>query len=394
MKQIAIYDDESGLAQDYTNRLSKLLKTISQMFEVERMSQDDFETQLTVLRNRQEAVREGRKWTDDSIDLDKTSIFIVDFDLFQTSSFLTGEEVAYMARCFSRCGLIIGVNLDSRKRVSPSYFDLTLTGHPESFCDLNIDATQIDNPGLWTDDRAGFRPWHWPLLPEYFASMEKKIDDALGNPAKPIMEFLHFNKILQLFPNSALRFLGGKPEEVTFGKFVRFSGNGIRGRDKANEEMVARIAAARVSKWLERLVLSGQDIVVDAPHLVSRFPSLLLGDHNDLATWNKTSALSNKADLGIERTEIEKFSFKMSHWLSRPAWFWNDVYTCSNIKEVAEPWKAETAKFAFCEDSSTFEKKEDCKEFNASVDSPYNRRYMHALQFPDVDYAPKVLLVQ
>jgi len=392
MKQIAIYDDESRLAEEYKKRLS--VKPFSQMFKLECISEDDFEAQLAVLRNRQEAIRKGRKWTEDSIGLDKTSVFIVDFDLFQTSSFLTGEEVAYMARCFSRCGLIIGLNLESRKRVSTSYFDLALTGHPESFCDLNIDSAQIDNPGLWTDDKVGFRPWHWPLIPEYLVSMEKRVDDVLQNPTKPIMEFLHFGKILQLFPNSALKYLGGKPEEVTFEKFVRSSGNGIRGRDKSNEEMVARIGAARVSKWLERLVLSGQDIVVDAPHLVSRFSSLLLGDHDKLATWNKTTALSAKADLGIDHTYIEAFAFERSHWLSRPAWFWNDVYMNSNIKEVEEPWKAETAKFAFCEDSSTFEKHDDCREFNASVDSPYNRRYIHAVQFPDVDYAPKVLLVQ
>lgn len=259
---------------------------------------------------------------------------------------------------------------------------------------MNIDAAQLDNPGLWTNDRTGFRPWHWPQLPQYLGLMESKINDVLRNPTKPIVEFLHFEKILQLFPSFALKFLGGTPAEVTFKKFVLSSGNGLRGRDEANEEMVARIAAARISKWLERQVLSGQDILVDAPHLVSRFPTLLQGDPKDITTWNRTAALSHQDDLGINLNAIEEFAFKEKHWLSRPAWFWNSVYTCDKIKEVAEPWKAETANFAFCEDSSTFEKTEECKEFYASVDSPYNRRFVHAKQFPDVDYAPKVLLVQ
>ena len=81
-------------------------------------------------------------------------------------------------------------------------------------------------------------------------------------------------------------------------------------------------------------------------------------------------------------------------WLSRPAWFWNGVYKCDKIKEVKEPWKVDEPKFVFCEDSSTFEPKDSCKEFYSAVESPYNQRFIHAKLFDAVDYAPKVLLIQ
>ena len=64
------------------------------------------------------------------------------------------------------------------------------------------------------------------------------------------------------------------------------------------------------------------------------------------------------------------------------------------IIEVKEPWKSEEPKFTFCEDSSTFQKKELCKEFYAAIESPYNQRFVHAKPFNEVDYAPKVFLLQ
>lgn len=393
MKKIVIYDDDSGLAEGYVERVRKLSPVKKKSFSIDCMPQEVFDSQMDVLRERQKAARKKEGWGDGSIDVDKISIFIVDFDLINTSSFLTGEEVAYVVRCFSKCGLIIGLNLESRKRVFNSYFDLTLKGHPESFCDLNIDAAQLDNLGLWTDERRDFRPWNWPQLPEYLDLMEQKINSVIKNLEKPIAQVLQFNEILQLFSGEALEFLGGDPEKVTFKDFVLYSGNGLRGRDKTSDENIPRIAAARISKWLERLILPGQDILVDAPHLVTRFPSLLAEDHEDLSNWNKTTSFT-KTKLPLDFEKLDDFSFKNDFWLSRPAWFWNRVYTNNKIMEVKEPWKSEEPKFAFCEDSSTFEKKELCKEFYATFESPYNQRFVHAKQFKDVDYAPKVFLIQ
>ena len=107
--------------------------------------------------------------------IDNASIFIIDYDLlssqeegeekneeFFTGS-LTGEIVAYLVRCFSKCKLIIGLN-----QYGNNPFDLTLRGDLDSFADLNLGGDQLDNPNLWMgdwqDSEQEFRPWSWPNL--------------------------------------------------------------------------------------------------------------------------------------------------------------------------------------------------------------------------------------
>lgn len=155
--------------------------------------------------------------------------------------------------------------------------------------------------------------------------------------------------------------------------------------------MIGRIAVTRISKWLERLILPGQDTLVDAPHLVSRYPSLLKEELTDIVTWNKTARFGSYIDLGLDHRKIEEFRFKKSCWLSRPTWFWRGLSECQKIKEVSAPWEKKSTDFAFCEDDSKFHKREECKEFIAESDSPYVQRFVFG--FEDVDYRPKVRLI-
>ena len=97
---------------------------------------------------------------------DRADVLLVDYDLFafNRDEYLTGAMVAYMARCYSGCGVIVGVN-----ELGPNPFDLTLIDNTDSFADLTIGDVQIDNRGLWfgiTDDPqpGRFRPWSWPAL--------------------------------------------------------------------------------------------------------------------------------------------------------------------------------------------------------------------------------------
>jgi hypothetical protein len=157
--------------------------------------------------------------------------------------------------------------------------------------------------------------------------------------------------------------------------------------------MIARIAAARLSKWLEREVLPGQDVLTDAPHLVSRFPSLLKGDPSEQDSWNRTAAFGTPDQLGIRDEVIEKLEYKQNYWLSRAAWFWKDVTNVSRIPEVSEPWEKRPPKFVFAEDASRFYPEKDCREFLASVESPFVRRFVRFYGKNEVDYAPKVRIL-
>lgn len=389
-EKILIYDDETQIGKKYVDRLKKL-ELIINGFDIEILDDESFSDELKTLKERQKKIREGNSWDDDLSILDSTSIFIIDFDLINPDKQIlvsSGEEVAYLTRCFSTCGLIVGLNL-----VRGNTFDLTLQGNPKSFADLNISSDQLDNHGLWGGKTDGFRPWYWPVLTKQCKTFTKKVDDAKGHLDSSICDFLNFPKeVVEVFSRTVGEFIGNNPHETTFRDLVMKSPNGLMGKDiKAanylDEEMMGRIATSRISKWLERLVLPGQDILVDAPHLVMRYPSLLKGDHTKAETWNMTAKFENFEKLDLDFETIERFRFKRDHWLSRPAWFSSQISGCQNIKEVREPWTKEETKFVFCEDSSSFYDKEECKSFIATTDSPYDRRFVR--YFRDLaEYSP------
>lgn len=385
MSKILIYDDN----QVWANQLKKNLEDIPVLkseYEIAALSQEDFDTALKKIRERRQSVREGEEWKDDPISLDRASIFVIDYDLFDTHAFLTGEDIAYLVRCFSTCGLIVALN--QYPRID---FDLTLKGHLESFADLNINGAHLSNPNLWGGEADGFYPWYWPSLPRFEQTFSNRVDDVRSNLKEPIWSVLGFEEdIFEILPRSISQFIGSDPVETTFEKFVKESGNGTRQNDaeNANEEMLARVGAARISKWLERDILSELDILVDAPHLVIRYPSLIQGDQEKIEAWNMTTKRDSHTELGLDTEKIEPFRFKKQFWLSRPAWFWDGVRDCNDVLEVREPWETFQPDWVFCEDISRFYDGDDYRKFVANVESPFTRRYVKEIE--DIKYQPRV----
>lgn len=140
--------------------------------------------------------------------------------------------------------------------------------------------------------------------------------------------------------------------------------------------------------------------MVDAPHLVSRFPSLLTGEVNKRAAWNKTASFRGMSDLGIQYRRIAEFRFGKQDWLSRPAWFWKRLSNFDKIAEVADPWSGARPNQAFCEDVSSFLPREATREFVADLPSPFVRRFVvdksskegqkYAKDLSGIDYVPAV----
>lgn len=385
---ILVYDDDRKIGQDYVERLEKL-DVVTETFKVEILDDSKFVEELEILKERQLNLREEKSWIDNSLSLDNASIFIIDFELINPDlgPIPSGEGVAYYTRCFSRCGLIVGLNF-----IRGNIFDLTLEGNPKSFADLNISSDQLNNPGLWGGETDDFRPWYWPNLSKQIETFEKKVVDVKENLDSSICNFLGFPKeVVEIFSRNVGEFIGDNPHETTFRDFVEDSPNVLRGKDNEatdnmDEEMMGRIAASRVSKWLERLVLPGQDILVDAPHLVMRYPSLLKLDRAKVENWNKTAKFEPYDELDLDFEIIEQFRFKKDYWLSRPVWFSSQLSNCQDIKEVQEPWEREEIDFVFCEDSSSFYEKDECKTFIAKMESPYDRRFVR--NFDDAEYSP------
>ena len=392
-RRVLLFDDETATRLAWKRRLESL-EGFSDEFTIESTDAGELSAILQGLR-----LRQARARTSDDEDngnlLDTVDLLIVDFDLFAGDNRheATGEEVAYLARCYSTCGFIIGVN-----QFGENVFDLTLRGHPDSFADLNIGSAQLANPGLWSYAWNSFRPWHWPLLTEAVDSFHRRASDILGSLDEKIVDFLGVPlDIKEIVPRSALEFIGTDQaaNETSFREFVSDSGKGVRTKDRVNEPAyIARIAAARVGKWLERLVLPGQNILIDAPHLLERFPSLgRLSQTSSAADWPAGSDLLFPSPQVLDLEKIKRHSFERKDWLSRAAWFWPALGDLPDIDEVSDPWSRVSVDLAFCEDLSRFRPLAEVKGFVAEVESPFIQRYVlgpgHS-ETTDVSYRPSV----
>jgi hypothetical protein len=262
-----------------------------------------------------------------------------------------------------------------------NFFDLTLKGFPESFADLNIGSEQIANPGLWlTAPWTGFRPWTWPLIPRLATDFEARVRTLRDCLEQSIVNFFDIPEgIVESMPRSITEFFTGArdPLKANFKDFVMDSGNGLRTKDRLfSEESLLRIGAARISTWLESIVLPGQDILVDAPHLISRFPSLLAGVPDSEKSWNSTASLIGPSKLGIRYRTLLRNRFRRTNWLSRPAWYWSQASNNEAILEVENPWQSKRYGLRFCEDISRFLPATATKEFIAELPSPFVRRFV------------------
>ena len=351
------------------------------------MSQEQFVSAMAGLEERRDVARTGGDGLTvgaPSNPLDDVDVLILDYDLYEMGTRgsvkaherVTGEEVAYLARCYSRCRAIVGLN-----QFGENPFDLTLRGHPESFADLNLGSTQLHNPGLWGAQTTGYHPWKWPNLsgePDRMSALVAWVSDRLD---KPILEGLNLSdgSGAPAVSREALRFLGpSDPSEVTFRDFVVDSGNGLDRNDALWEpEAASRIAAARLSKWLERLVLPGQDFLVDAPHLISRFPSLLPGSRVNDGDWDLVAKAGADAEtVGMTGEILLDAAYEPRDWLSRPAWRWPALSSDRRVAEVSDPWDSAVAELTFCEDVRRFLPPPEAREFSAAVSSPFLTRYV------------------
>ena len=412
-KKILIYDDERQRTNKFKGKLKRGLDKADQSdnFDVISVKDDEFQDAIEALQKRRIEFRKNNAICleespeDGGEKIDEASIFIIDYDLLGSqveqspTGYLTGEIIAYLVRCFSRCKLIVGLN-----QYGSNPFDLTLRGDPESFADLNLGENQLSNPdlwrGAWGGSRRGCRPWSWPNLSKSLDNFDEQVKKVKDNLNKPIYKIVGFDlELFQLLPHVIAQFIGQntrkEPDQVTFRDFVTRSWNGLNFKDTEklensidlNDHILARVGAARISKWLENLVLPGQNILVDAPHLISRYSSLVTGDKEETTTWNETAQLIDFSMLEINTDLIEPFRFRNNYWVSRPVWFWDKLRESEAIREVKDPWFTENSNWVFCEDASRFYHRKDCKQFLADTVSPFTQRF--AKGFNEVDYRPR-----
>lgn len=401
MIKIRILDDEPNKRESFRNMV--LEAGVPSEYDIKLIRPEEVKASFVVMLARQSEFREHGHWTIEKpsdMPLDGIDILILDNELrefFQDIGVLTSaDEVAYMARCFSTCKLILIVN-----RTTPNPFDLTgnasYLGQFEAFSDLEIGQAQLSSKALWGTGDDVFHPWYWFVLPKWLAEFDRRLQDAktaLRDNAA-ILSFFGLEDVKEWLPRRVLQTLGDG-QEYTIGEFVLTSSFVLGPRDRAtlgnfkldepSIENLAPIVAARLWKWLEVQVLPELDILVDAPHLVMRFPSLLEGEHSDFGTWNAVAVRHFDHIPNMKMELLEAHRFSREHWLSRPAWYWRKVMNEDAIPDAREPWNIEYVPLAFCEDTSLFALEEEAKSYRAAVDSPFGSRYIKKLR--NVDYQP------
>ena len=361
-------DDEEGRGDQWKEELDSLGAPLAG-WSVRLLLAADFEAELETLKARELEARGKGTAPIVKSKFDDVHVLVIDYDLalFKGSGGVTGENVAYLARCYSTCDVIVGVNLTGQDNP----FDLTLVDHLDSFADVNVGADQLTSPGLWGGPRRGLHPWSWPILPRLVDTYRERVA-AVGDGSPLLIDALGLRDIG--LPRHALQLIearettdphdGGRADEKpnpTFGSFALHSQLGLRGADRPWQDSVARIAAARAAKWLETAVLPGQDRLIDAPHLAQRNPLLLAGSHSDLEVWERTTNPLDPTGGLVEQLTAHGHTAPL--WANRPLWRWPALSGDTRLPGVAAPWDRPQAPVVFCEDVSRFIAPEHTRDF-------------------------------
>lgn len=378
--RVLVYDDNPEIA----DRLATKVRSGYDKANVTVVKREAFQELIGLLNRRRAAWRadEGDMALTESTDVDEADVIVVDYDLllYSEEADTTGSRLAYLLRCFTTCGLIIVLN-----EYGNNSFDLSLRSPSLDFADLHLGDVQIGNPGLWTDSFEGYRPWHWPALPNARVDFEKCIEDVRENLDAPILDFLGLERFVDWLPKRAHDFFlgSGTMETARFSTFVKRARSGLESKDELPPDYTARVAAARLIALVNGLILPEQSILVDAPHLVSRFPSLVRDGYQNIDGWNRLCDPVNEEIDGLLADVLTEHRFERQHWLWRPVWYWPDISRDERIPEVKDPWTVKDVDWVFCENISRFVPIALAEDFRADVSPPFDKRFVFKSESPD-----------
>lgn len=412
---VVVCDDDPERVVWWADRIRDVT-AVGERFTVLPLSPLDFAKAYAALKERKAiTVRDEHEPSggpDDASVIDDAAILVVDYDLTPDAWIHAdgsdddeskvietelagefGETFAYLARCYSRVGTIVIVN----QRVQVSTFDLTMRPFVDSFADLNVSEPDIDRATLWTGviDGSSFRPWHWPPLlhaPDRFEQFADAIDldepvlGKLGLDSPEAMSALSIDQTDFL----SVRQQDVELDAVTFRQVAEGTRLGLIGRrDKqSDDEVIRRIAAAGVLRWLERVVLPAQNALIDAPHAVERYPVLLGGEAETDAAWASLARLDEVEVVLAALADLSEGLSPASQWLSRPVWLLPVVSRLVRaLPDIEIPNRVTRV---FCEDVSAFYPVMEAQEFTSAVTGPYRQRFIRRLPTEeDVDYRPR-----
>lgn len=378
---VLILDDDTSRAQDWASQLNNMGGMAANAPDSEGVKQIFKKIYERRLKGRED----GNNWRAIDCDpLDDAKLLIVDYDLLgldDSGEWTTGAEVAYAARLVSSVGPILLVN---QHGTNP--FDLTMRQAINSKADWDVGSDQILNPGLWTSSGfAGFRPWAWPNMrdePLRFTRAIKFIRDNLDGSITETLGFDFEASAEGKFPSrEAWAWLGLPSLDSSFRELVisdtsSRSSMHIALKDVAvldgDDEQIARVAAAIILRWLEKVVLPNQDILADAPHLAYQMP-WLLGDWDKEDSWHTLERLDGHEVL---REEVAPNRFEPTCLFSRPVYWAEQIRQSDALSKPKGFDFPSVPNLVFREDVSNFGAPQESMEFPTDLPAIDNRRWI------------------
>ena len=319
----------------------------------------------------------------------------------------TAESIAGYIRAFTRIPYIISLNKNPHVDFDLRY----LVGDYETRTDLALNTKHLSIRELWigqsktSADR--FLPWYWPALSEMPAKRRGQIDFVKKHFDDSVLTTLSFpEEQIEYLSRHAKGTLSPEIDDssiksVTFRQFFETSCRSLPirrerenitklfdSRDPAIRRLarnvVARVVAAEIDKWIRRDVLGPQDVLVDVPHLLMRIPFVLGRKADKLKQWNAV-VLSEKRPFGLSegiyRKHLSHARFKHENWVKSPCFWWQMLKSNEELNSLFFHSKVEWIDAVFCEDTSRFKLISDDevnspKEFSAEFESAWNRRHV------------------
>ena len=386
---VLICDDDRGLAAECVERIKEIAP---KNYEFQAASSaDDMRNAVNELLRRRKAVRVGHPRRPQQCLFDQNDILIIDCDLFHIDDRAqhTGEGIGRLARMYSDCAVVVVFN-----QFDQVDFDLSLRGDLASHADLNLTVKLLEMPGLWTEPPwHGFRPWSWQTLSRAVASQRAR-ETAFGHDLnKSIVDTFGIRQDDALgMSDSAFGFIAPEASgfaglrEMTFHSFVSMTaGRDAKSLLSSDESAAVRFGAARIGKWLDREVLGPQDVLIDVPHLLQRFPFLLGEKMADVDAWNETIHQPNCLRQYVD----DSYWFEPAGCLSKPAVWVRRLEADAEFRRQRADFSnySSIPDVVFMEDCSVFEDISLGKEFRAGFHNSFDRR--HVRQCPGVLYGPQ-----
>ena len=387
---VLICDDEPLAAAELVDKVREIAPE-GHTFQAAQ-SNDAVRASVSELLRRRKSVRSGCRYESKECLFDNKDILIIDYDLIyidDDNARHTGESIGRLARLYSDCSVVVVFN-----QFLQFDFDLSLRGHIASHADLNLTAKLIAQPGLWTGPPwHSFRPWSWQCLSRAVVSqrareavlardLDNSIADAFGMRLVDAMG-LSDTAFGFLAPN-AVEF--DQLAEMTFRSFIKTTAD-VRDTESLlsiDDSAAIRFGAARIGKWLEREVLGPQDVLIDVPHLLQRFPFLLGSDVSDVDAWNETIHQAERLKEEID----EDYWFGPADCLSRPAVWGRRLEEDKRFIERRAAFDySDVPDIVFLEDGSIFDQFSNGKQFRAGFHNFFDERFVKC--FSGISYGPQ-----